>query len=629
MKNTRRAARRHLTDAARAAERAPVEVVLALMVAVAFSSAVELGDDGGSMRAWTEFVVFALLGAAAAWTGTLLHALGEWSGRRRWIVTVAGLALATLYATLFLRLDLLGPAWRAALLVTAAVAWVLGLPALTTPRDDRLTRFRRISGRILLRFSAACLYAAALFIGLAAALAAIDSLFDLDMRPTIYVHVFGWLAFALVPWIVFGGVDDYVRPLEEKSPVAVAVHRLAGFLLLPLLALYYAIVYAYALRIAVVRELPTNLVSPLVLASGAVAVLALVLFDVRGESAGGTQPSAPGAPSGSGPSRARGAVRALRLVPPLFIPLGALGLWALAIRVQQYGWTEFRYIRVLLLAALLGLAAVATVQIMRNRRLALHVVPLALGAVLLLAAIGPWSAPDVSRRNQQARLASALRDAEVLGSDGKVAVRDEPPRVITADAHREISSIASYLYTHFGRDALAPLFAGDAPDDEHLRDLADHLGLRAAPAVEEVRFFSGRLPTDVAVTGLPGGTLYRVLLEPRHEQAALRQPALSTSARGTRVEIRAPGEPLFAELGPLAEWLVDAAVDDASGSGAPPRRPMRGGGRSLPPDSAVVPLLDGAGAERGRLLVLQMDIQVERERLSILRMEGLASLPVR
>ena len=337
MKNPGRAARRHLTGAARAAERAPVEVLLALMVAVAFSVAVELGDDGGSMRPWTELVVFALLAAAAAWTGTLLHALREWSGRRRWIVTATGFALATLYATFFLRLDLLGPAWQAALLVAAAVAWVLGLPSLTGPGNDRLTRIRRIDGRVLLRFSAASLYAAALFLGLAAALAAIDSLFDLDMRPTIYVHVFGWLAFALVPWILFGGVDDYVRPLDETSPVAVAIHRLAGFLLLPLLALYYAIVYAYALRIAVARELPTNLVSPLVLVSGVVAVLALMLFDPQRESTGGTHVSAPGDPGVSNQGPARGAVHALRLVPPLFIPLGALGLWALAIRVRLDG----------------------------------------------------------------------------------------------------------------------------------------------------------------------------------------------------------------------------------------------------------------------------------------------------
>lgn len=601
------AIRRHVSGLGRAAERAPVEVLLALMVAVAFSFAVELGDDGGSLRPWLELAVFALLAGAAAWTGTLLHALGAWSSRRRWAATAAGFALATLYATFFLRLDLLGHAWRAALLVMAAVAWVLALPSITGGGGDRVTRFRRIDGRVLLRVFAACLYAAALFVGLAAALAAIDSLFDLDMQPTVYVHVFGWLAYALVPLVVVGGVDDYVRPIEETSPVANVIHRLAGFLLLPLLALYYAIVYAYALRIAIAGELPRNLVSPLVLASGAVALLALILFDRRNG----------------------GAVRALRLVPPLFIPLGMLGLWALALRVQQYGWTEFRYVRVAVLAALLVLAVFATVQIVRRRTLALHLVPLVLGAVLLLSAVGPWSALDVSRRSQQARLTAALEDAGALDPNGHATVAAEPARVIPVETHRDITSIAEYLLVHFGRDALAPLFAGDLPDDDHLHDLATHLGLRAAPAVEEVRFFSGRLATDVPVSGLPDGTLYRVLLEPRHDQAALREPAPSTSARGTRVAIRALGEPLTAELEPLIDWLIAASGEGAMRGGAAPRRPMRGGDQPLPPDSAVVPLLDASGSERGRLLVLQIDVQIERERLNILRMEGLAVLPLR
>src|SRR5690606_39228449 len=212
--------------------------------------------------------------------------------------------------------------WRAFLLVAAAVAWLVAVPAFAGERAGAVQRMRRIDGRILLRLIGAQLYGIALFAGLALALRAIDVLFELRLRSEIYGHVWGWISFVLVPWVVLGGLRDYVRSLDQESAVAGVAQRIALFLVPPLLAVYSVILSAYVVRIFITQEIPKNLVSPLVLAAGGIAALGLLLFDPR--------------------PAARGVNRWLRIAPALFLPLVPLGMWALVLRTNQYGLTEFR-----------------------------------------------------------------------------------------------------------------------------------------------------------------------------------------------------------------------------------------------------------------------------------------------
>lgn len=315
-------AARYLRDAARGVRQAPVEVAATLTVALTFSYAIEAGSD--AMQACTETAVACALIAAVAWTGTLLHAMGGWSAMRRWVVTLAGAVVFAVYALLVIDFEFEAERWRAFLLVWAAVAWLIALPAFAGARASAVERMRRVDGRILLRLIGAGLYGVALFAGLALALRAIDVLFELDLRGEIYGHVWGWISFVLVPWVVLGGLRDYVRPIEQESAVAGVAQRIALFLVPPLLAVYYVILYAYVVRIFITQEIPKNLVSPLVLAAGGLAALGLLLFDPR--------------------PAARGIGRWLRIAPALFLPLAPLGAWALLQRTGQYGLTEFRLI---------------------------------------------------------------------------------------------------------------------------------------------------------------------------------------------------------------------------------------------------------------------------------------------
>lgn len=564
--------KRYPTDVARAFGQAPLEVAYAALLAAAFSWAIEL-EQGGAFREWWELFLVLLLAGGTAWTGTLLHALGRWSARHRWTLSIAGGVGAAVIGAFFLHMEREAEVWRAAALVAVVLLLALAAPALGWPRDEARLRFRRVNGRLVLRCIGAALYAGALFAGLALALAAVDSLFELEMEGDIYGHVFGWIGFAVAPWIVVGGIPEIVRPLEERSDTMALASRVTAWLVLPLLGLYYVILYAYAVRILTLEELPHNLVSPLVMAAGILAAVALTLFDrgPRGE---------PGD-------------RALRAVPALFLPLAVLGTYAVWLRVDQYGWTEFRYLRV---AALVGLALVAlgaVVQVARRRPLSLHLAPSVVAGVLVLSVLGPWSAQALSRRSQTARLVSGLEEAGLLRDGRAVVDTAGAPREISAERYDEIASTSRYLVRHFGRDAVSPpVPEGVLREEPEVRDLPSVLGVsRAMPEGMEVAR-GGSLQTGRSVD-LDGVHLRRISLR----RGGRGGPFSGGAVFGDSLTVIVGTGPdaLRADLGPLVRWLRAQARPSLEGDGIPPER-------------AAVPLLDAGGRRRGRLVVLEIHL---------------------
>jgi len=599
-------ARRYLGDAVRGFEHAPLEVALVLYVAVTWSYAIEQ-TAGDAMPNWLEMTVDALLVLAFAWTGTMLQALGVWSGRTRWIVTAVG----ALVVSAFARMDFvtLAEGWRAAGLVTAAVLWLVALPAFSD-RAAPVERMRQVDGRILLRLVAAGLYGAALFAGLALALAAIDTLFELNLEGQIYGHVFGWIFIVLVPLVVFGGLADYVRPDGGPNAVGRAVQRLLAWLVPPLLALYFLILYAYLVRIAITAEVPKNLVSPLVLAACVLTALALLFFDPH--------------------PRTTWFDRALRLSPPLLLPLAPLGAWALFVRIEQYGWTEFRAIRLVVLAAFTALAAVATVQLWRRRPFALHVMPVTLAVVALLSVLGPWSVFPLSRHSQQRRLAAALARVEQIPFDtaapppavapaprptpivlGPGELPPEastgPKRTVPAELFDQVQTDARYLLTHFGPAALPASLARFVSADQTSRiDFAGRLGLRRAPGTgEQAETAYRRLAADVPVP-VRGGLLYRI--DYRLVEESTPNRPVQVSADSLLLRIRLPAGVMTADLAPLLET-------------------PSGGEGELPPTASVLPVRDAAGQDRGELVVLELSVGPQDGRRVLRRVLGTLMLP--
>jgi hypothetical protein len=567
------AARAYLRDATTAFNRAPAEVALAVLSAVLLSYAIE-GDH--RFEAWVQLAVGIFIAFALAWTGTLLHAMGAITNLRRWAITIAGALCAVLYLLLIESIVPAAEGWRAFMLVAGFALLVFAAPAWIPTAAEPSLRLRRINGRFLLRTLAIGLYGLALFAGLALALAAIDKLFELKLHDEIYGHVFGWIMLVLVPWVVVGGLEYYLEPLDAVSDVARVVQRLTSFLVPPLLVLYYTILFVYAARIIVTGEMPKNLVSPMVLAAGLLTALAAILFDPL---AGDTR---------TGP-------RILRLAPILFLPLVPLGMWALFTRIDEYGWTEFRLLRVIALALLFVLAVLGAVQYLRRRPLSLRVIPVLLGVVLLLGALGPWSVLAVARRDQQQRLADALRSAQVDVTRPLAA--DTTRRVVARDLYDRINNTAQYLQSHFGDEAVTEVAGPVAMSSPRGWGIADFFRLTAALSDSLPAMLHGSLGAGASVQ-LGAATIYRVVSG--HPRVHL---------RGTDVSLMFGGQDLRVNL--------DTLLVHMPGIGR--REP-----RSLPAIS--LPVLDASAVKRGDLVVFEAVIMQQRDSVRIDRLDGVLIL---
>ena len=559
-------ARAYLRDAMTAFDRAPAEVALAVLSAVLVSYAIE-----GEFRfeAWMQMAVGIFITFAFAWTATLLYAMGAIDMRRRWIVTSIGALAAVSYLLVVDDITHEAEMWRMFMLVVGCALLVFAAPAWATHPTDPSLRLRRINGRFVLRALGIGLYGLALFGGLALALAAVDNLFELELKEQIYAHVFGWIMLVLVPWVVVGGLESYVEPLDRVSDVARVVHRLASFLVPPLIVLYFAILFVYAARILTTGELPKNLVSPMVLAAGLLSAVAAVLFD--------PQPNDP-----------RAGHRILRLAPIFFLPVAPLGFWALTTRTVEYGLTEFRLLRLIGLVLLVALAVLGAVQLVRRRPFSLRVIPALLGVAMLLSAVGPWSVLAVSRRDQQHRLNDALRAASI--DPARPAPVDTTRSMIARELYERINNTAMYLQSHFGEESLPLRYNG--------YDFAGQMGLTPAVADTFPTHMYGVLPANAPVT-TAAGTVYRVT---ENNVLVTQQDSLSI------IRLR---RGYFADV---TELLAQMA---RSMGGAPPRR-IQG---QLPARSVAV--FDSTRQTRGELIILDAMAEQKKDTTRFNRIDGI------
>lgn len=539
---------RLVADARGAFRAAPVEAMLALLAAATFSVGIarETWPDTSS-----RLLVTFSLAIPATFAFTLLHALGALRAGMRWALSLAAVALAGAFAFGAYDPEYAAGEWQHALLLLTASLLPFAAITLGADRD----RSWWIQARLLLRVAVAAAYGVALFVGIAIAIFAIEQLFELDIDDDVYAHLAGWTFFALVPWIVVGGRAALIGPTSPRAEGARRVARLAAtFFAAPFAVGYTAILYAYAVRVAVTGEVPKNLLSPLVIGAGALwLLLAFLVEPIRADavedSAGqGRDEGESTAAKTSAEAPGSTALTLLaRWLPPALLPMLALGIWAVAVRIQQYGWTEFRYVRLAVLAALVVLAAAGTARLlMRSRGRVAHgnraplswsAVPAVLALAMFLSAVGPWSAPAVALRSQKARLAAAIAQARQeggppggpIGEDSAgaaLAVAPDtsasntaspgtaPRRRIPAELHTTINETAVFLARHFGPEALEEVVGFDPGDDyADWYAVADSLGFvpglaQTTPGTALLVFASR--PDTLAVHGLVGGSLYSI-----------------------------------------------------------------------------------------------------------------------
>ena len=307
---------------------------------------------------------------------------------------------------------------------------------------------------LFLRIALAVLYSAVLYIGLALAIAAVETLLDIDLNEMIYMQLWFTIVFVYGAWFFLAGIPKDVRALEAVHDYPTGLRIFTQYVLIPLVVVYLAILYAYMVKILVEWNLPKGWVGYPVIGVAITGMLALLLVY---------------------PIRERAENAWIRTYSKYFywalFPLIGLISLAIATRIDAYGITERRYAVVIATAWLFGIALYFTFW----RRRDIRIIPITLCITTLVTAIGPWSATSVSRKNQVQRLQETLVREEVL-VDGAL---DRTPKTIEFEAEMEISNIVKYLHDAHGLNSIRAWYA-DAerlPDDLSVQLAMESMGL--------------------------------------------------------------------------------------------------------------------------------------------------------
>jgi hypothetical protein len=201
--------------------------------------------------------------------------------------------------------------------------------------------------------------------------------------------------------------------------------------LIPLVTVYIIILTAYLVRVVITTTWPSGWIGWLVSSVAAAGTLALLLVH---------------------PIRQRDDSRWVDVYGRWFyvalVPSIVMLLMAIWLRINQYGFTEQRYLLMVLALWLAGIALFFGVTGSRN----IKTIPLTLCVVGLLTLTGPWSAYAVSRSSQVNRFRSIL-DRYGMLVDGRV--RAAEGTEVAEEDRRELSAVLRYLVRTHGARSLA------------------------------------------------------------------------------------------------------------------------------------------------------------------------------
>ncbi|MEP0367444.1 MAG: DUF4153 domain-containing protein [Cyclobacteriaceae bacterium] len=366
------------------------------------------------------------------------------------------------------------PYIRYSILAIAAHLLVSFAPFLSRGTLNGFWQFNRV---IFLRFLLAVLYSGFLYVGLVLALVALDELFKVDVDEKRYFEIFIFISGVFNTWFFAAGIPDKYDELDLNVDFPKGLRTFILYVLIPLLGLYFLILYSYSIKIIFAWDWPSGIITYMVIAVAVLGTLAMLL---------------------SYPYSLRENKSPLAFLNKgyfwVLIPMIIMLYLAIGIRVADYGITINRYIAILLAFWLSGISIYMVVS-GKDIRL----IPISLFSVILLCSFGPWGLFDASERSQVARLEMLLTNAGIL--EGKI--KDEPEwnktdtvrlsfnnpntndHILSDSLHNEVVSIVRYLEDFHGLNAIEGWFTQSTREIAQAHNLSENaiamrlMGLRA------------------------------------------------------------------------------------------------------------------------------------------------------
>ncbi|WP_041632698.1 DUF4153 domain-containing protein [Maribacter sp. HTCC2170] len=234
------------------------------------------------------------------------------------------------------------------------------------------------------------LFSGVLYLGLVLALAAIQALFDVDIKPKRYGQLFIFCLGIVNTWTY---LSDFPKNVLVQTTINYnkALEVFVKYILIPLVILYLIILYAYTIKIVLEWSLPKGWVSYLVIALSLLGFIIQVMIN---------------------PIQKTIKSWIINKFRPWFyillLPLVVLLFVAIFRRIGDYGITENRYFVLLIAFWILGMA----LFLLFSKRKQLKVLPIALCAIALLSSFGFWGAFSISKNSQLAQFQNIFQEVK-------------------------------------------------------------------------------------------------------------------------------------------------------------------------------------------------------------------------
>ncbi|MCS6820760.1 MAG: DUF4153 domain-containing protein [Microscillaceae bacterium] len=336
-----------------------------------------------------------LLGISWLYSLTILAERYLEQKSRQWLLPLVGaVLLLAYYFSLPKSLDNLESVLRMILFFLFSHLFAAFAPYL---RHNEPNGFWQYNETLFSRFLLSVLYAGVLYAGISIALGALNVLFNANIETRIFGQIFGIIAFFFNTWFFLAGVPQDFQALNESTFYPKGLKIFTQYVLLPLVGIYLAILYAYGIKILIEFDLPKGWVVYLILVFSIVGIFSLLL----------TAPIQETADNKWIKLYVRGFYFAL-------LPLIGLHFVAIGRRISDYGFTEQRYFVLVLGLWLLGIC----LYFLFSKAKGIKVIPISLAAVALLSSFGFWGAFYVSNQSQLNRLHQTFKKLQVISEGG-------------------------------------------------------------------------------------------------------------------------------------------------------------------------------------------------------------------
>lgn len=318
--------------------------------------------------------------------------------------------------------------------------------------------FWQYNKSLFLRFLNSALFSAVMYIGLTLALIAAKELFGFDIPEKRFFQLFMIIAILFNTWVFLSGIPKNLNDLNKPAQYPNGLRIFVQYILLPLIGLYFIILYAYELKIIFSWNWPKGWVSQLVLWFSVVGIFSLLLL---------------------WPLRNLSENRWIKTFTKWFfralIPLVVMLFLAILERVGTYGITVNRF---LVLAMSVGLT-ILVLYFVFGRAKDIRIIPIVVCLIALLSAYGPWSAFAIAKHSQKNRLESYLKKTGLLENNALKTAASP----ISHDDRNEMSHIIRYLAEWHGLNSFSPWLTDSSLVDIQTNAARDQIPYSIAKAL--------------------------------------------------------------------------------------------------------------------------------------------------